>query len=290
MSVVVERIGVVVGEVPAVDVVDEAVAVVVDAVTGHVARVVPGIGRQIRMVVVHAGVDDGHHHAAGAGGRVPRLRGIDVGVDDAARLAAVVEAPELAERRVVRGDGRGDHEVWLDVSHSRRPCRPAEHVLRRRARSGDRKKTLAQRCGLPPRREVKRRDGRGRRGADDPRVGPHVDRVAIPVELPEGRRGRVEIGRQQLPGLEQFDTRTHRGVPQGPHPAVRPTKRGLTDHETGTVSGAFHGCVLPCCSWRAPEPAGEIFRGTARLGHPLHGRRPCSRICTVSMIWTPPLR
>ena len=96
VTVVVHRVGIVVGKVPTQDVVNEAVAVVVDAVPCHFARITPGVGSQIGVVVVHARVDDGDDHAAGAGGRVPCLGGIDVGIDDTARLSGVVEAPELA--------------------------------------------------------------------------------------------------------------------------------------------------------------------------------------------------
>ena len=106
--VVVHGVVVVVREVPAVDVVDEAVGVIVDAVAGDLARVRPGVGRQVGVRVVDAGVDDRDDHAGGTGEDVPRLDGVDVGVHRAGgaapvSLAGVVHAPELAEHRVVRG-------------------------------------------------------------------------------------------------------------------------------------------------------------------------------------------
>jgi hypothetical protein len=45
VAVLVVGLGVIVGEVPAVHVVDVAVAVVVDAVARDLARVAPGVGR-----------------------------------------------------------------------------------------------------------------------------------------------------------------------------------------------------------------------------------------------------
>jgi hypothetical protein len=50
VAVVVARIGIVVGEVVAVDVVDEAVAVVVDAVAGDLARVRPHVRGEVGCV------------------------------------------------------------------------------------------------------------------------------------------------------------------------------------------------------------------------------------------------
>ncbi len=70
MAVIVGRVGVTVGEVPALDVVDEAVAVVVDAVSGDLARIRPDVGREIGVRVVDPGVDDRDQHA-GTAGHVP---------------------------------------------------------------------------------------------------------------------------------------------------------------------------------------------------------------------------
>ena len=55
-------------QIDAVDVVDAAVAVVVDAVAGDLLGVDPDVVLEILVGVVHAGVDDGHHHAAVAAG------------------------------------------------------------------------------------------------------------------------------------------------------------------------------------------------------------------------------
>ena len=52
-------------EVVAVDIVDEAVAVIVAQVAGDLAGIGPQVGREIRMGDIHAGVDDADHHFAG---------------------------------------------------------------------------------------------------------------------------------------------------------------------------------------------------------------------------------
>jgi hypothetical protein len=111
-------IAVVVEEVVAVDVVDEAVVVVINAVAGDLAGVDPDVGGEVGMGVIDAGVDDGHDDVAAAGGAVPGLGCVDVGVERAAALSGVVQAPQRAELRIV-GDlvdleavaGNGGHDA-----------------------------------------------------------------------------------------------------------------------------------------------------------------------------------
>jgi hypothetical protein len=61
VAVVVHRVGVVVARVDPKDVVDVAVAVVVDAVAGRLERVVPHVGGEVRVGVVDAGVNHADH-------------------------------------------------------------------------------------------------------------------------------------------------------------------------------------------------------------------------------------
>ena len=75
VPVVVARIVVVVHEVPAVHVVDEAVMVVVDAVARYLPRVGPDVRRQIGMRVVDSRVDHRHQDGAVAGADIPRRLG-----------------------------------------------------------------------------------------------------------------------------------------------------------------------------------------------------------------------
>ena len=117
--------GVVVGEVVAVDIVDVAVAVIVELVARDLAGVGPQVVAKVRVVHVDALVDHGHHRVGAAGGRVPRLRRVDVGVGRPAGLAGVVEAIELVVGRVVGDRGRLQPEVRLGVGHQRRTLVPA---------------------------------------------------------------------------------------------------------------------------------------------------------------------
>jgi hypothetical protein len=88
-------------EVPAADVVDVAVAVVVQIVSGNLTGVHPHIRSQIRMRQVDAFIHDGNDHAIGPRGPVPSLGGIDVRVGRAARLAPIVHGPLQSVGRII---------------------------------------------------------------------------------------------------------------------------------------------------------------------------------------------
>ena len=147
MAVVVGRVVVVVHEVPAAPVVDVAVAVVVDPVRPAARAVLtlvdPDVLSEIGMRHVDTGVDDRDRDARTAGRDRPRLLGVDVRVRspcaEVDRLARVVEAPLLRERRIVRRHvGRVEDEVRLRVRDARVLLEGADRPLRiRRAHRDD---------------------------------------------------------------------------------------------------------------------------------------------------------
>ena len=253
VAVVVHRVGIIIGEVPAHHVVDEAVAVVVDAVAGHLAGIAPGVGREIRVVVVHAGIDDGDNHAARASGRVPRLRRVDIGIDDAARLSGVVEAPELAARWIVGSDGGRDREIGLDIAHACRPCGPAEHVLCRCSGGGQRIEAFTQGSGMPRwipcGGEVPAGCGRRRGGPHDPGIRPRSGGLTMPFNLPEGGCG--DISRHRQPRFEEF-RRACRGTTaasdRGTWPSAVKQMGQSAQREEAVHGSAFHATdtVCPC--------------------------------------------
>ena len=198
VAVVVHWVGVVVGEVPAVHIVHIAIAVVVDTVAGHFARIVPRIGSQIGMGVVDARIDHGDNDSAGTGGCVPRFWGIDIGIGHAARLPNIIEAPELAECGVVGGDCGSDDKVWLNRGHTNGASSPVHNVLHAGSRRCQRIKTLAKRGGLPVCCQIERR-GRHQRSrcrVNDPAVGSSFHRVAVPLDLLVVLRCQPQIGRE----------------------------------------------------------------------------------------------
>ena len=109
--------GLPVHEVPAVHVVDEAVAVVVHTVARDLAGIGPDVGGQVGMEVIDPGVDHRHPHVLAAGGDVPRGWGVDVGSRRASGLPEVQEAPEFSELGIVRCLFHVIDEVGLDELH-----------------------------------------------------------------------------------------------------------------------------------------------------------------------------
>ena len=93
------------------------------AAAAVLAGVDPHVGREVGVRVVDAGVDHRDRHTGAAGRDVPRLGGVDVGVRRAReavdRLAGVVQAPEVRERRVVRRRFGVHDEVRLRVADAR---------------------------------------------------------------------------------------------------------------------------------------------------------------------------
>ncbi len=87
-------------EVPAVDVIDVSVAIVIDAVE-FFQGVDPDVRGEIGMGDIHAGIDDADDDGGGARGDIPGFGGVDIGIGDAAGLACVVEAPEGREACVI---------------------------------------------------------------------------------------------------------------------------------------------------------------------------------------------
>ena len=232
VRVVIEHIGGVGGEVPAIDVVDEAVCIVVDAVARRLAWVAPDVRGEVRMVVVDTGVDHGDDHRSRSGGDVPRRRGVDVGVGKPARLRRVIESPEPVEGGVVWNRRRGDDPVGLDVLDARGGARPTENIGRRRPGRDQREESLAERRRLPA-----RADAHGTRrgvGSHDPRIGAGGDGLPVPSE-PIHRERRADIGGHELTGFEPL-----RGERSGTAAAC--CTGGDSPSPTGRKNGV-HGCL-----------------------------------------------
>jgi hypothetical protein len=109
-----------VSKVPAVDIIDEPVAVVVDSIPGDFAGVPPRVRSQIGMADVDATVNDRNHHLRRAHGHLPGQRSIDIGTGPPASEALVRQPPEAAveiERVVWFCAGRLNRAVWFNRGH-----------------------------------------------------------------------------------------------------------------------------------------------------------------------------
>ena len=98
MVMVIRGVIVVSDEVPAIDIIDKSIPVIVETVVlasrSGFARVQPDVGRKIRMLKVNAGVNDAHHNAGRVGRCIPS-RG----------CTHIEHPPELIEVRIIRGGG-----------------------------------------------------------------------------------------------------------------------------------------------------------------------------------------
>ena len=108
MAVVVKRVAVVVDKVIAMDIVDEAITVVIDAVARNLTRVGPDVGGQIRVGVVDAGVDNTDDDIPRTGAHLPGFRRVNIGICCAAALTGVVQAVQVAIPGIVRGGCRSE--------------------------------------------------------------------------------------------------------------------------------------------------------------------------------------
>ena len=156
VAVNIHGVCVTVGEVPAVDVVHIAVAVVVDTVAGNFAGIHPDVVGEVGMGVVNTRVDDSDDDAARARRDFPCFRCVDVCVWLPTKLSCVVQAPELRKVRVV-GVRRLvlKHKIWLDIRHTGLCSSPREDFGLRGTGRGNVVVTITKRVGIPTSSEDK---------------------------------------------------------------------------------------------------------------------------------------
>ena len=119
MVIVVERVVIVVYEIPSTGIVNEAVVVVVNAVTSDLARIGPDVANDILVIVIKPGINHGDHHA-GAGLKIPGLRCVDIRVRRTGGLASIVQPIELGKSWIIWNCRLGAHDVVrLGVQNAR---------------------------------------------------------------------------------------------------------------------------------------------------------------------------
>lgn len=217
MAVAVCHLIVVVDEVPAVDVVCVAVAIIVDGVAAGLVGIGPDVCGQIGMVDVDAGVDHRHHDVLRTRRQAPGPGGVDVVAAGAGILAVVLQVPLGCQKWVVRQRSGPDRKIGLEPGHGLRAGRPAEHGLSGCTRRRERKESSAERAGMPsgmPGGELpdEHRASIGRLGSrrsdgsqpTDPLIDPRLDGMPSPFDpLDAGRRRDGHAG-EQRPWFQPF--------------------------------------------------------------------------------------
>ena len=103
MAIRTERFGLIIvkDKVPAVDVIDPTVSVVIDSIPRNLARIGPNV--QVRVGRLNPIIDNGNDRR----GRstpvdIPSLWHIDIRIDQSTRLPGVVQMPKISKPRIVR--------------------------------------------------------------------------------------------------------------------------------------------------------------------------------------------
>ncbi len=239
VAVAVERVVVVAREVPAVDVIHEAIAVVVEAVAGDFRRMRPDIGGDVRMRRIEAGI---HHRDDGARplGRVPRrprlnqLQRPQVVIGLAPRAAGAVVRVIRGELDVVLVIGLGVQDVGVGLEP------PAE---RRNVGVGmDLHRVDLGQLPLPRLRTKERRDAL------------HAAFVVEPIEAIRMVRRRVPEGPAH--GEEAVRARCHRVTVAYDEPSRPVRSRTLSRR-----------CVAALGDWRVAWLSGERRPGRRDQQH-----------------------
>ena len=205
------RVVVVVVEVPAFPVVDEAVAVVVHAVVRNLALVVPDVAGQILVVDVRSRVQHRHDDRRIARRQVPGALGVDVGAGSAAGLSGVVESPLLPVLRVVGCRQVGAVRGHLRVANEARAVQQLAPGHRVRS-VGDLQVDDRQAVGTQRRQLGESGEGLGRIGhgaCDQLRPAAHAIREA------DGDRALDHLEQQPRVPLVQLAVQPHQNLRRG---------------------------------------------------------------------------
>ena len=106
-TMAVEVTGVIIAtiEVPAVDVVDISVTIIIDPVICDLSRILPDICSEIRMGIHDPGINDGDDYVLGSRSERPCLWCINISVHGAGltldRLPGVMQTPEIAKPGII---------------------------------------------------------------------------------------------------------------------------------------------------------------------------------------------
>jgi len=100
MAMVIGRILIIIDEVPAVDVIDAPVSIVVNPVAGNLVGIYPEVARKVRVGQVNSGVRDGYYDPGTPRGGIPGRYRRDIRTGKSPGVARVQEASGIAMRSI----------------------------------------------------------------------------------------------------------------------------------------------------------------------------------------------
>ena len=94
MPVVVNGVAVLIESIEAMNVIDDAIGVVVDPVTSGLRHIDPHVSSKILVAVADARIDHRHDRRRGIGPHIPGFGSVDIGIDGSSVLPRVVQRPK----------------------------------------------------------------------------------------------------------------------------------------------------------------------------------------------------
>ena len=95
VPVVVYGVAVLIESIEAMNVIDDAIGVVVDPVTSCLRHIDPHVGSKILVAVADARIDHGHDRRRGIGPHIPGFGSVDIGIDGSSVLPVLCSAQSV---------------------------------------------------------------------------------------------------------------------------------------------------------------------------------------------------
>src|SRR5689334_22080747 len=102
MTVIVCRIIVAVGKIPSVDIIDESVSIIINAIPCNFGGICPCNPLKVRVRKIEARIQNSNGYSRRSTKNVPKVRAADIGPNGPSPLADIILAPLLAEEWIVR--------------------------------------------------------------------------------------------------------------------------------------------------------------------------------------------
>jgi hypothetical protein len=118
---IIHRITVIVIEIISIDVIYVTISIIIHAsLTVKFRRIGPHIGGQIRVGIVHTGINHRHHNLTTSLLDAPSFRRINIRIGRSACLAGIVHSPQLTKRRIIGNRLYAPDVVRLSIVNANR--------------------------------------------------------------------------------------------------------------------------------------------------------------------------
>ena len=116
MIIIIKGIVVAIDKVPATNIIDITIVIIIDTIIGNLTGVTPDITDDIFMVIVQTGIDHRNDNIA-AGLCIPGFRCINIGIGSATSLTGIVQAIKLGKAWIIGNGCCSDNIVWFCIEY-----------------------------------------------------------------------------------------------------------------------------------------------------------------------------